>query len=61
MKEYVKPEQVPENSSMARNLKEMKFLGKQMENMRSNEELGTYGKHPDPVQHEEELRNREGF
>ncbi|MBM7694228.1 hypothetical protein JOC77_003672 [Peribacillus deserti] len=61
MKEYVKPDQVPENSSMARNLAEMKNLGKQMENMRSNEELISYGKSPDPVQHEEELKNKEGL
>ncbi|WP_169816025.1 hypothetical protein [Peribacillus kribbensis] len=51
-------EPVPENSSMASNLAEMKNLGKQMENMRSNEELVRYGKRPDPVQHEEELNSR---
>ncbi|WP_409291621.1 hypothetical protein [Peribacillus sp. SCS-37] len=51
-----KPDHIPENSSMARNMDEMKILGSQMDNMRTNEELGRRGRHPDPVQHEEELK-----
>lgn len=44
-----------ENGSMAPNLEEIKNLGKQMEHMRTNEELSKeYHKQPDPVQHEEE-------
>ncbi|WP_409295003.1 hypothetical protein V1498_17470 [Peribacillus sp. SCS-26] len=50
-----KLDHIPENSSMARNMDEMKILGSQMENMRTNEELSRRGRHPDPVQHEEEL------
>lgn len=47
-------EQTPENSSMAANLEEMKILGKQMENRRTNKELEEeYGKKPDPIQHDE--------
>ena len=44
-----------ENSSMAPDLEGMKDLGKQMEHLRTNEELSKeYNKQPDPVQHEEE-------
>ena len=44
-----------ENGQMAPDLKGMKELGKQMENLRTNEELANdYGKSPDPIQHEEE-------
>ena len=44
-----------ENGSMAPDLKEMKNLGKQMEHLRTNEQLSKeYNKQPDPVQHEEE-------
>ena len=44
-----------ENGSMAPDLEEMKNLGKQMEHLRTNEELSKeYNKQPDPVQHEEE-------
>ncbi|KMY45582.1 hypothetical protein AC622_16275 [Bacillus sp. FJAT-27916] len=47
-----------ENGQMAPDLKEMKNLGKQMENLRTNEELANdYGKSPDPVQHEDEEVN----
>ena len=47
-----------ENGQMAPNLKDMKDLGKQMENLRTNEELANdYGKSPDPIQHEEEELN----
>ncbi|WP_180954315.1 hypothetical protein [Bacillus sp. M6-12] len=52
----VKKDSVPENSSMARNLDEMKNLGKQMENLRTNEELKQWDKRPDPVQHEIEKK-----
>lgn len=48
-----KKEEVPENSSMAPDMKEMKNLGKQMENLRTNEELKEWGKRPGTVQHEE--------
>ncbi len=48
-------ESLAENGSMAPDLEEMKNLGKQMENLRTNEELAKdYNKQPDPVQHEEE-------
>ena len=44
-----------ENGSMAPDLEEMKNLGKQMENLRTNEELAKdYNKQPDPIQHKEE-------
>ena len=45
---------MPENSSMAQDLDEMKDLGKQMEHLRTNEELKDWGKRPGTVQHEEE-------
>ena len=39
-----------ENGQMAPDLKGMKELGKQMENLRTNEELANdYGKSPDPI------------
>ncbi|MFC7391600.1 hypothetical protein [Scopulibacillus cellulosilyticus] len=47
-------EKKPENSSMARNFKEVKELGKEMEKMKTNSEIIDKGKQPDPVQHEEE-------
>lgn len=40
----------PLNSSMAANEKEMINLGKQMENLRTNQELEEYGEKPDPLQ-----------
>jgi hypothetical protein len=44
-------EKVPENSSMAKNLEEMKELGKQMERMKTSKELEEEtGKKSDPVQ-----------
>ncbi|MGW6301124.1 hypothetical protein [Peribacillus butanolivorans] len=43
---------VPENSSMAKDYEEMKELGKQMENQRTNEELKEWDKRPGTVQHE---------
>ena len=45
---------IPENSSMAQDMDEMKDLGKQMENLRTNEELRDWGKRPGTIQHEEE-------
>ncbi len=42
----------PLNSSMAANEKEIVNLGKQMENLRTNEELEKYGEEPDPQQDE---------
>ncbi|MFD0048623.1 hypothetical protein ACFVHQ_04725 [Actinomycetes bacterium NPDC127524] len=58
LKDEVKKDYVPENSSMAQNLEEMKDLGKQMEHLRTNEELNEelkeWGKRPGTVQHESE-------
>lgn len=39
---------VPQNSSMAENMEEMKNLGKQVEQMKTNEELKEENKTPDP-------------
>ncbi|WP_059172781.1 hypothetical protein [Bacillus sp. FJAT-27445] len=41
----------PENGSMAPDMEDIKNLGKQMENRRSNKELKEDGKNPDPIQH----------
>jgi hypothetical protein len=41
---------VPLNSSMAENMEEMKNLGKQVEQMKTNEELKEENKIPDPQQ-----------
>jgi hypothetical protein len=41
---------VPQNSSMAKNMEEMKNLGKQIEQMKTNEELKEENKIPDPQQ-----------
>ncbi|WP_409304433.1 hypothetical protein [Peribacillus sp. SCS-155] len=57
MAKEVKKNEVPENSSMASNLEEMKDLGKQMENLRTNEELKEWNKRPGTVQHEEVEEN----
>ncbi|MCK1993178.1 hypothetical protein [Peribacillus muralis] len=54
-KEELKKEHVPENSSMAKDFEEMKELGKQMENQRTNEELKERHKRPGTVQHEVEV------
>ncbi|PCD06038.1 hypothetical protein CMV16_19990 [Peribacillus simplex] len=51
-KQELKKEHVPENSSMAKDYEEMKELGKQMENQRTNEELKKWDKRPGTVQHE---------
>jgi hypothetical protein len=53
MSKDIKRDHVPENSSMARNMEEMKDLGKQMEHLRTNEELREWDKRPGTVQHEE--------
>lgn len=53
MTKDIKKENVPENSSMAKDFEEMKELGKQMENLRTNEELKEWDKRPGTVQHEE--------
>lgn len=43
---------VPENSSMARTLREMDNLGKQMENQRTNKQIKNRAKKvPDPIQY----------
>lgn len=55
-KEESKREHVPENSSMAKDLDEMKELGKQMERQRTNEELKEWDKRPGTVQHEVEAK-----
>jgi hypothetical protein len=45
----------PTNSSMAENVEEMKNLGNQMENLRTNKELKEeYSKYPDPIQNKKE-------
>ncbi|RDI48018.1 hypothetical protein [Falsibacillus pallidus] len=49
-----KEELEEKNGSMARDLKEVKELGKQMERHRTNEELQEEGKDPDPIQYDEE-------
>ncbi|MCA1061827.1 hypothetical protein QTG56_20980 [Rossellomorea sp. AcN35-11] len=43
----------PENGSMANDMAEMKELGKQMDKLRTNEELEDDKKQPDPVQYKE--------
>ena len=43
----------PDNSSMAMDEKEMQELGKEMEELETNDELKKKGRRPDPVQHEE--------
>ncbi|MCA0989236.1 hypothetical protein [Guptibacillus algicola] len=42
----------PENSSMAMDEKEMRELGKEMEELETNQELKENGRRPDPVQNE---------
>ncbi|PLT33625.1 hypothetical protein [Bacillus sp. V5-8f] len=59
MENNLKRENVPENSSMAKDFDEMKDLGKQMENLRTNEELKEWNKRPGTVQHEEVEVNQE--
>ncbi|AGX03128.1 MULTISPECIES: hypothetical protein [Bacillaceae] len=44
---------VPRNSSMAENVEEMHNLGKQMEHLRTGEELEEDGKQPDPIQYKD--------
>lgn len=46
----------PQNSSMAENVEEMKNLGKQMENLRTNEQLKADNKIPDPIQHKNQAK-----
>ncbi|MEQ6378569.1 hypothetical protein RZN22_15715 [Bacillaceae bacterium S4-13-58] len=41
----------PNNSSMAKNMKETIELGKIMEHIETNEEIQEKGKEPDPKQH----------
>ncbi|UTE78925.1 hypothetical protein [Rossellomorea sp. KS-H15a] len=43
----------PENGSMAHDMEEMEQLGKQMDKLRTNEELKEDKKQPDPVQYKE--------
>ncbi len=44
----------PRNSSMAEKVEQMENLGKQMENLRTNQELREdYDKYPDPIQHKQ--------
>ncbi|WP_195892918.1 hypothetical protein [Bacillus massiliigorillae] len=49
-KRMVHKDYVPENSSMAKNLEEVKALGQQMEHMNTNQELQRKGLEPDPMQ-----------
>ncbi|MEW4285554.1 hypothetical protein [Priestia koreensis] len=41
------------NGSMAEDWEELKKLGKEMENLKTNQELQEEGVQPDPVQHKE--------
>ncbi|WP_170110139.1 hypothetical protein [Peribacillus acanthi] len=51
MTKDIKKEKVPENSSMAKNMEEMKELGKEMERMKTEKELEKEtGKNSDPDQ-----------
>jgi len=50
-----KPKAEAENGSMAPDLKEMKQLGKDMEQMKTNQTLQREGLVPDPAQDEENL------
>ncbi|WP_170843742.1 hypothetical protein [Mesobacillus persicus] len=50
MKKELDKDYTPKNSSMANTVEEMKNLGKQMENLRTNKELKEDNKIPDPVQ-----------
>jgi hypothetical protein len=43
----------PNNSSMAHDMEEIVQLGKQMDRLRTNEELKKDNKQPDPVQYKE--------
>ncbi|MCA1056578.1 hypothetical protein LCM10_16380 [Rossellomorea aquimaris] len=43
----------PDNGSMAHDFEEMEQLGKQMDRLRTNEELKEDDKQPDPVQYKE--------
>ncbi|MEG9299072.1 hypothetical protein V6B33_21715 [Mangrovibacillus sp. Mu-81] len=43
----------PDNGSMAHDMEEMELLGKQMDRLRTNEELKEDDKQPDPVQYKE--------
>ncbi len=43
----------PKNGSMANDMSEMEELGKQMDKLRTNEELKEDHKQPDPVQYKE--------
>ncbi|MBM7647675.1 hypothetical protein JOC78_000596 [Bacillus ectoiniformans] len=52
-KNRTKENKKPENGSMASDFEEMKQLGKQMENQRTNEELKDDERQPDPVQYKE--------
>jgi len=46
---------VAKNSSMAENMEEMRILGKQLEQMKTNEELEKEGKYSDPLQQKAKL------
>ncbi|WP_347552435.1 hypothetical protein ABFG93_08870 [Pseudalkalibacillus hwajinpoensis] len=47
----------PENSSMAMDEKEMRELGKEMEELNTNDQLKKDGQRPDPVQHEKKKKH----
>lgn len=48
----------PENSSMAPTFDEMKEHGKIMDHMSTNEEVRKSGKMPDPMQHDENEKDK---
>jgi hypothetical protein len=50
---------VPQNSSMAKNMEEMKNLGKQVEQMKTKEELKEENKIPDPQQDKKSTHTKE--
>ncbi|HEX7063529.1 MAG TPA: hypothetical protein VF199_00545 [Bacillales bacterium] len=47
-----KEETKPENSSMAKNEKEIERLGKEMETMDTNKQVKNRKQIPDPIQHD---------
>ncbi|WP_273852558.1 hypothetical protein [Guptibacillus spartinae] len=48
----------PENSSMAMDEQEMQELGKEMEELDTNDELKKKGRLPDPAQHEKKNKKQ---
>lgn len=55
-KEYEKRLHKVMNGSMVTNMEDAKYLGEQMDYLRTNEELKEFGWIPDPIQHEVETQ-----